>query len=753
MAALALWVLAFPDHALAESPQSPLGADHRVERLARLCAAWNAAEYLHPYLVYREIDWDAAFVRAAQTAWKATAAAEYRMAVKGMFAVLADPATEVVEVGGRHDAFEPGELPSLFHWPAEGILLIDVARFQRVAGSYALYPALRGLETELEKARAVIVDLRIPSTTAEDQDSLPYLDNYAGQLMPKEARGPAERWLVHWGFRPHEGTTFGGGRSGLTTSLSPVFSPADPDTPARPVIFLANERTRLPEFAFALQVSGDGKIVSEALLSEGRHVSRIAVDLGEGLKVWIRASEIFMPDGKSVAADMLVPPAKGGKDFAFDAALSLLSKPFKPGLAFKERRGLPAARWRPARSYPEMTAPDQGYRLLAGCRLWGVIHHFYPYLHLIGDWDAAFRNSLPEFAAAESEASYVRAVMRLVAHIQDGHTGVRGHTAISELRGEAMPPIMIREIEGVFAVTRIYDQAIKSLNVGDVIHAVDGVPMQERVKAMWPLVTGSRDLTRRLAAARWGLAGPEGSVTVLTVSASDGIRRDMNIRRGESQDPVPQKESEPWRLLEDTGVLRLGYVDLTRLQVPQVDPMFVALGNTDAIIFDMRGYPGGTGQRLAARINVRLARELAQFRWREVSHLFFGAAESGHYFVQSLPEPEGEPYRGRIVMLIDERAISQAEHIALVFEQAAGAVFVGTPTAGANGVVTNFFLPGGLTVTFTGHDVRHADGRQLQRVGIQPQIKVAPTLKGLRAGRDEVLERAVKYLIEKPVGS
>jgi hypothetical protein len=51
-----------------------------------------------------------------------------------------------------------------------------------------------------------------------------------------------------------------------------------------------------------------------------------------------------------------------------------------------------------------------------------------------------------------------------------------------------------------------------------------------------------------------------------------------------------------------------------------------------------------------------------------------------------------------------------------------------------------------VCVTFSGHDVRHADGRQLQRVGLHPDIDVRPTVKGIRDGRDEVLERAVRYL-------
>ena len=101
-------------------------------------------------------------------------------------------------------------------------------------------------------------------------------------------------------------------------------------------------------------------------------------------------------------------------------------------------------------------------------------------------------------------------------------------------------------------------------------------------------------------------------------------------------------------------------------------------------------------------------------------------------------------------MLIDENAQSQSEHTALFFEAARPDItFTGTPTAGANGDVTNLVLPGNIKVSFSGHGVRPADGRQLQRIGIQPAIKVIPTIKGIIAGRDEILEAAVKYLKAK----
>jgi C-terminal processing protease CtpA/Prc len=117
-------------------------------------------------------------------------------------------------------------------------------------------------------------------------------------------------------------------------------------------------------------------------------------------------------------------------------------------------------------------------------------------------------------------------------------------------------------------------------------------------------------------------------------------------------------------------------------------------------------------------------------------------------FLQTLATSSKGLYRGKVVVLIDERTQSAAEHTCLHIEAACGPTFIGSHSSGANGDVTTLVVPGGLTVMFTGHDVRHADGRQLQRLGLVPHIEVAPTLRGVREGRDEVLEQAVRFLTE-----
>lgn len=136
----------------------------------------------------------------------------------------------------------------------------------------------------------------------------------------------------------------------------------------------------------------------------------------------------------------------------------------------------------------------------------------------------------------------------------------------------------------------------------------------------------------------------------------------------------------------------------------------------------------------------------AQFR----HNLLNGGEPETMLFEQKLP-PRGSAdlYKGRTVMLIDERAISQSEHSGLMYRTANGTVFIGEPTTGANGDVTYFMAPGAIRISFSGHDVRWPDGRQLQRVGLIPDIPVAPTVQGIREWADEVLGKALEYL-KKP---
>src|SRR5262244_3390371 len=65
----------------------------RIERLAALGRLWGVVNYFHPYLAYKEIDWDAALVAAIPKVSAAKSTEDYRAAIDGLLATLGDPAT------------------------------------------------------------------------------------------------------------------------------------------------------------------------------------------------------------------------------------------------------------------------------------------------------------------------------------------------------------------------------------------------------------------------------------------------------------------------------------------------------------------------------------------------------------------------------------------------------------------------------------------------------------------------------------
>ncbi|OUJ70023.1 hypothetical protein BXP70_25465 [Hymenobacter crusticola] len=99
-----------------------------------------------------------------------------------------------------------------------------------------------------------------------------------------------------------------------------------------------------------------------------------------------------------------------------------------------------------------------------------------------------------------------------------------------------------------------------------------------------------------------------------------------------------------------------------------------------------------------------------------------------------------------MVVLVNEKTQSYGETLAMLLQARPGVVIVGSQMAGANGNIVQVPLPGDLETYYSGAGMYYPNGGETQRRGIVPNLVVTPTLAGLQAGRDEVLDRAVAYL-------
>lgn len=133
--------------------------------------------------------------------------------------------------------------------------------------------------------------------------------------------------------------------------------------------------------------------------------------------------------------------------------------------------------------------------------------------------------------------------------------------------------------------------------------------------------------------------------------------------------------------------------------------------------------------------------------WTKVVRSPDPAAIALEWAEAEVPEdPAVSDYTGSTLMLINESAFSQAEFSGMMLRAANETLFVGAPTNGANGDVTDIALPGRLRMSFTGNGAEWPNGRRLQRRGLVPDFPVAVTVDGVRSGRDETLERALAII-------
>jgi C-terminal processing protease CtpA/Prc len=233
---------------------------------------------------------------------------------------------------------------------------------------------------------------------------------------------------------------------------------------------------------------------------------------------------------------------------------------------------------------------------------------------------------------------------------------------------------------------------------------------------------------------------------MVRIEAPTGVARHMTLPCTRSTTRPAEQRPESLAELEPG----IWYVDLTRIRAVRLRQAMDTLAKARAVVFDVRGYPTDAGAALLPHLMT--SAEDSSDRWMHVSRIVgpFGEIPEWQSFSWNL-RPATPHVAGRRVFLTDGRAISYAESVmGYVRDHKLGTIIGGT-TAGANGNIADFSVPGGFSIVFTGMRVTRHDARTpFHMVGVPPDIPVEPTLTGIRSGRDEVLERALALLRVQP---
>jgi C-terminal processing protease CtpA/Prc len=378
------------------------------------------------------------------------------------------------------------------------------------------------------------------------------------------------------------------------------------------------------------------------------------------------------------------------------------------------------------------TADNEFVRLADVIIAWNIFQHFYPYFDVVDvDWDQELTNALKNALNDKNEEEFFYTLSRLVAKLQDGHGNVY-HRIFMEQAGL---PIKVDWVEDQVVVTGSEDP--EHFQRGDIILNIDGKKAEQALLDAEEFISGSPQWKRYKSLIRFGY-GKKGSLVKLVV------QRGNEAFEVELERNFNKMLAEPTKAGIESLENNIFYINLDLAPWNEIAVIIDDLADARGVIFDLRGYPKGNHQIICHLLSERDTSNA----WMQIPRIIYpdqenivGYQKMGWNLVAKNPR-----IKGKVVFITDGRAISYAESFLSFIEHYKLGEIVGQPTAGTNGNINPFLLPGDFRIVWTGMKVVKHDGSQHHLLGIKPTVPLTRTIQGIVEGRDEPFEKALEII-------
>jgi carboxyl-terminal processing protease len=425
--------------------------------------------------------------------------------------------------------------------------------------------------------------------------------------------------------------------------------------------------------------------------------------------------------------------------------------------------------------------PEQ--KILGLSLIWQEVNYSYAFFDRIPDvdWDSEYRNAIRRALKTESDYEYFREIQRFVALLREGHTNAVLPKEY-RVRYGGHPPVELEEIDRKAVVINTSTGLAGTLPVGSVVVSVDDVPVDDYLaERVFPFMSASTEhyLWRRsIRGHMWNsvglLIGEVGSQVTLSFETPAGELRHVTLERHALEEEIdwvhPPRSDAPiltFRWIESD----IAYIALNTFNTEDIVTRFEEhldeLSEARAVVIDVRNNGGGNSRHGWDIGSHFTDSALEVSHWRTRMHIAAYKAwgkhskdpeKQAHYNMNAWYEPTDfsriEPAeRGSFIVpvavLIGSSTYSAAEDFLSFMRAVPNCVFVGGPSAGSTGQPLSFEIPGGAWVGITSKHDTMPDGTEFVGLGVRPDIEVNQTVAAFRDGRDLVLERAVRVLLDQ----
>jgi C-terminal peptidase prc len=352
------------------------------------------------------------------------------------------------------------------------------------------------------------------------------------------------------------------------------------------------------------------------------------------------------------------------------------------------------------------------------------------------DWDAVYQEYLPRAQAVQSDEELDALLTDLIRELHDDHSryvpknrfgnefGVGESSGGSPWGGIEIWPVP-REYEYMIAWRTCGPAAQAGIEQGDVILAVDGVPIER---------TADGFSIEDIRAVYFGRNPSSPTVTYTVQSSADEDPRDVTVTKGGGV-------CDQWDHFLVSESPRIGYIRVLDFEGNADTLIMDAIRDMekdaplDGLIVDVRHNPGGNSDKSMQIFAEGVIGTVGTLR------------ADGTRTIYRIRGPVKWNTTTPMAVLTDGGSHSAAEYFAIGLQVLKRATIIGENTAGNTEGINSFNLANGAVIRLAISSLLLEDGTSLEGVGVTPDIRVPVGKFGLRQRPYDVqLQAAIDYL-------
>ena len=390
------------------------------------------------------------------------------------------------------------------------------------------------------------------------------------------------------------------------------------------------------------------------------------------------------------------------------------------------------------------------------------------------DWKAAHDRYAPRIDGVKSDQQFYALLREMLGELHESHLAVfppwsyldqdpapaTSHpaSAVPGPRPVAARPLATDEagdvgmevevVEGSEVVTKVDPgsaAAVAGVKPGYVLLQIGDVDLRECSRGLDANHKGSARhdvaLNDETAALLAGWAGNR--LTLKVLDEKDEVRTVALTLQRPNGTPCHLKGLPTEYAVFDSKLLpgSVGYVHFNTFEPALFESIsfaMAAFGSEKAMIIDLRGNTGGDPDVYLA-IAGRLVKQDTDM----------GRDVGRNGVEKEVAHPLEPRFDGPVAILIDQRTACAAEILAASLQEAGRMVVVGQRSCGVceSGAVEK--LPDNSRLEYPSSIYRTASGKVIEGVGVKPDVEVALTRKDLLAGKDPILEAAIRAVLKR----